>query len=369
MISAVISAGGDVTGEARAERGASTWLDKLEAAVKTGACFGVSLVVAMATASAQEPAGAFYKGRQITIVVGTGPGSSASLYAQLVGRHIGRALAGRPNVIVQHMPGAGGLLAANTAANTLARDGTALVTTNSTIFLEPLLGGKGAQFDAPRFSWIGGTHVERLTCIAWHTSAVKTLQDALVRPMIVGSYGADGPSAVFARAANTFAGTRFGLVTGYNSGPEALTAMERGEVEGFCAMGTHELKLRYGRWLTEKKVNILFQMGLKRDADYPDVPMLLDHARNDLDRKALELLSTPVEIGRPLYAPPGVPLERVLELRSALAQTTTDPLLLADAERSGLPIEHVGGDTIEAMIGRIYGSPRDVIDRAARIGD
>ena len=330
-------------------------------------CVG-SLLLATVESAAQEDSvdgvAQFYRGRQVTIAVGTPPGSPASLYSQAVARHIGRHMPGQPGFIVQHMPGAGGLLAANTAYTTMPRDGTALVTTNSAIFIEPLLGGNGAQFDARRFSWIGGTHVEHMTCITWHTSAVRTLRDAMTRPAIIGSYGADGPSAVFAKAANTFAGTRFSLITGYSGSPEALLAMARGEVDGFCAMGWHELSLRQSTWLTERKVNILFQMGLEKDPEMPDVPSLLDHAKSPVDRRVLELLFTPLELGRPLYAPPNVSDERVQALRTALEKTLGDPQFLADAHKSGLPVQHTRGESIQRLIDGVYAAPTEVLDRA-----
>ncbi len=317
----------------------------------------------------QEAVDQFYAGKQITITVVTPPGSSASLYSQAVARHLGRHLPGTPVVLVQHLPGAGGLVAANRAYQTMPRDGTALVSTNSVIFLEPLLGGKGAQFEPSKFTWIGGTHVEHSTCVAWHTARVKNLQDALTHELLVGSYGASGPSAVFARAANALAGTRFKLVTGYAGGPEAMIALERGEIEGFCAMGWSELKNRYSTWLTEKKVNVLFQMGLEKDEEMPQVPLISDSARSPADRSAFDLLFTPLEMGRPLYAPPEVPRERADALREALRLTLRDPQFLADAANMQLDIRHVSGPALQKLIEQIYQAPREVVDRAAAISN
>ena len=321
-------------------------------------------------AIAEQPTSAVAAaGRQITITitVGTPPGSPAGLYAQAVSRHMGRFLPGAPTIIVQHMPGAGGLVAANTAWTSMPRDGTALVSTNSAIFVEPLIGGKSAQFDARQFNWIGGTHVEPMLCITWHTSSVRTLQDAMSGQAIIGSYGADGPSAVFARAANTFVGTRFSLITGYSGGQEALIAMERGEVDGSCAMGWAELSLRRTEWLRQKKVNILFQMGLQLEPELSGVPLLLDQATSALDKKVLELLFTPLEIGRPIYAPPGVPPDRLRELRHALAQTLKDDAFLAYAAKAALPIRHVEHTRIEMLITNIYDAPLAVLDRGRRM--
>lgn len=331
---------------------------------------GLSLMAGLCIAQAvmaQPRDAAIPSTRQITISVGTPPGSPASLYAQLVSRHMGRYLDGNPAIIVQHMPGAGGLVAANAAYITMPNDGTALVTTNSTIFIEPLLGGKGAQFETRKFTWIGGTHVERMTCVTWHTSNVRTLQDAREHAAIIGSYGPDGPSAVFARAANKLAGTRFTLITGYSGGPAALIAMERGEVEGNCALGWHELSLRNAGWLRERKINILFQMGLTQEPELPGVPMLIDQARPGVDRKAMELLITPIEIGRPIYAPPGVDPRTVRVLRSALERALQDPQLLSEAGRSGLPVRHIPGEEIRKLLDEVYRSAPEILSRARAV--
>src|SRR4051794_16380656 len=153
---------------------------------------------------------------------------------------MGRHLPGNPTFIVQHMPGAGGLIAANHTYNNAPRDGTYFVITNRTLLIDPLLGGHGAQFDALKFTWIGSASVEHTTCVSWHTSPVKSLQEAFTREVVIGSYGMLGPSAVIAKAANKLTGTKFKVIGAYQGGPEAILAMQRGEVEGFCSMAWSE---------------------------------------------------------------------------------------------------------------------------------
>lgn len=323
----------------------------------------IMLAAVSAIAQAETPP-SFYAGKQVSINVGTPPGSPASLYAQLVARHMSVHMPGHPAFIVKHLPGAGGLVAANTAWSKMAADGTALVSTNSLIFIEPLLGVGGGQFEARKFTWIGGTHVERMVCVTWHTSAIKTFKDAIEKPSIIGSYGAEGPSAVFARTANMFAGAKFQIIAGYSGGSEALIAMQRGEVDGNCAMGWHELTLRNEAWLREKQVNLLFQMGIEKEPEMAQVPALIDYARTPLDRRALELLLTPLEIGRPIYAPPGVPADRAMALREALERTLRDPTVLDEAKKAGLPLQHVPAAKIEKLLADVYSAPREVLMRA-----
>jgi hypothetical protein len=214
-------------------------------------------------AAAQDAVADFYRGKQVSILVGFTPGGSSSLYAQALARHMGRYLPGSPSFIVQHVPGAGGLLLANNVANTVPRDGSAFAITGRTAAIEPLLGNKNAKFDGRQFNWIGTANVEYTTCSLWHTAKAKTLQDAMRIETVVGGSGADATEVIFPKAANKLTGTKFKVVLGYHGSTEILLAMERGEVEGFCGIGWTFLKLRKGDWLKDKKINILYQMSLR----------------------------------------------------------------------------------------------------------
>src|SRR5262247_2549320 len=328
------------------------------------------IVLGMALpAAAQDAVADFYRGKQINIMVGFTPGGSSSLYAQGVARHMSRFLPGNPGFIVQHVPGASGLVLANNLYNTVPRDGTVFGITGRTAPIEPLLGQANAKFDGRRFSWIGTANVEYTTCIAWHTAPVKTLADAMTTELIVGGSGADATEVIFPKAANKLVGTRFKVVLGYPGSTGLLIAMERGEVEGFCGIGWTFLKLRKGDWLKEKKVNILYQMSLTKHPELPDVPAIIDYAKTPDDRKVFEFLFAPQEMGRPFFAPPGVPAERVRALRSAFAQTLKDGGFLADADKMGVEVQHVGGTQIQALVERIYASPPDVIARAKAVAE
>lgn len=334
--------------------------------------FAIACAVALALplpAAAQDAVADFYKGKQVTIMVGFTPGGSSSLYAQGVARHMGRFLPGNPNFIVQHVPGAGGLVLANNLYNTAPRDGTAFGITGRTAPIEPLLGNANAKFDGRRFSWIGTANVEYTTCIAWHTAPVKTLADAMTTELIVGGSGADATEVIFPKAANKLVGTKFKIVLGYPGSTELLIAMERGETQGFCGIGWTFVKLRKGDWLREKKINILFQMALHKHPEIPEVPAIIDHARTSDDRKVFEFLFAPQEMGRPFFAPPEVPAERLMALRRAFELTLKDPQFLADAEKMGVEVQHVGGEAIQALLDKIYASPKAIIERAKAVAE
>jgi tripartite-type tricarboxylate transporter receptor subunit TctC len=320
-------------------------------------------------AAAQDAVADFYRGKQVTIMVGFTPGGSSSLYAQGVARHMGRFLPGNPSFIVQHVPGASGLVLANNLYNTVPRDGTAFGITGRTAPIEPLLGQANAKFDGRRFSWIGTANVEYTTCIAWHTAPVKTLADAMTTELIVGGSGADATEVIFPKAANKLAGTKFKVVLGYPGSTELLIAMERGETQGFCGIGWTFVKLRKGDWLRDKKINILFQMALNKHPEILNVPAIIDHARTADDRKVFEFLFAPQEMGRPFFAPPDVPADRLAALRRAFELTLKDPQFLADAEKMGVEVQHVGGAAIQALLEKIYASPKEIIDRAKAVAE
>ena len=330
---------------------------------------GLALCLSVTSGAAQDPVADFYRGKQVSILVGFTPGGSSSLYAQALARHMGRYLPGSPSFIVQHVPGAGGLLLANNVANTVPRDGTAFAITGRTAAIEPLLGNKNAKFDGRHFNWLGTANVEFTTCSLWHTAKAKTLQDAMRIETVVGGSGADATEVIFPKAANKLTGTKFKVVLGYHGSTEILLAMERGEVEGFCGIGWTFLKLRKGDWLKDKKINILYQMSLEKHPELPHVPAIIDHARTPDDRKVFEFLFAPQEMGRPFFAPPAVPAERVKALRDAFARTFKDPAFLAEAEKMGVEVQHVGGEQIQALVERIYASPPDVIARAKAVAE
>jgi len=332
--------------------------------IACGIVLGLSL-----PAAAQDSVADFYRGKQVTIMVGFTPGGSSSLYAQGVARHMGRFLPGNPSFIVQHVPGASGLVLANNLYNTVPRDGTAFGITGRTAPIEPLLGQANAKFDGRRFSWIGTANVEYTTCIAWHTAPVKTLADAMTTELIVGGSGADATEVIFPKAANKLTGTKFKVVLGYPGSTELLIAMERGETQGFCGIGWTFVKLRKGDWLRDKKINILFQMALNKHPEIPQVPAIIDHARTADDRKVFEFLFAPQEMGRPFFAPPDVPTDRLAALRRAFELTLKDPQFLADAEKMGVEVQHVGGAAIQTLLEKIYASPREIIDRAKAVAE
>lgn len=200
---------------------------------------------------------------------------------------------------------------------------------------------------------------------------MKTVADVMSRELIVAGTGADATEVVWPKAANKLIGTRFKIVLGYPGSTEMLLVMERGEVEGNCGLGWTFLKLRKADWLRDRKINILFQWALNKHPDLPDVPLIIESTKAPEDRKVFEFLLAPQEMGRPFFAPPAVPADRIAALRTAFARTLHDPLFLAVADKMGLEVQHRGGvevQQVQQLVERIYGSAPDVVARAKARG-
>jgi tripartite-type tricarboxylate transporter receptor subunit TctC len=326
------------------------------------------LTLAMTTLVLASPARAqsvadFYRGKTLTITVGVGTGGGYDLHARVLARYFGRHVPGMPSVVVKNSPGAGGLALANALYATLPRDGTELATFDRGIALNPLFGGSQARFDPLKLGWIGSTDNDASTCLSWHTSAVKTMDDVMRHELIVGGTGATAVANTFPRVLNAVLGTKFVIIPGYPGAAEALIAMERGETQGFCSLGFSTLEALRPDWVRDRKVNVFVQLALQKSPDHPDVPLALDFARIDADRQAIALIVSPNLFARPFAAPPGLPSERLEALRQAFNETVTDPDYLAEAKARALHIELVSGPELEAVLRKIYATPSDVVAR------
>lgn len=320
--------------------------------------------LSVAPASAQNAIADFYRGKTVRVLIGFGPGGSSSLYAEILARYMGRHLPGNPTVVAQHMPGAGGLVVANYISQRAPRDGTEFAIAARTVAFEPQLGNKNALFDPLKLNWIGNANVESSTCISWHTAPVKKMEDLLEHELVVGGTGGESLAMTMPRALNQLAGTKFRVVPGYVVSTDIMLAMERGELTGFCSIGWTFLKLRKAEWLREKKINILFQLALEKHPEIPEVPLALDLVKTTEGRQVLELLLAPQEMGRPFFAPPDIPADRVAALRAAFAKTLADPDFLRDAEKAGVEVQYTSGEAVRALLARAYDAPPDVVKRA-----
>jgi tripartite-type tricarboxylate transporter receptor subunit TctC len=251
----------------------------------------------------------FYKKTQLSVYVGSGAGGGFDEIARVFSLHFARHLPGQPTPIVKNMPGAGGLLNVNFMYAQAPRDGSAIAAPFNTVFMLPLFGDPAAKFDARKFTWIGSLDKQTGTCVVWHTSDIRTLEDAGKREVQVGATGVNATPAIFSNMMNTLFGTRFKVISGYTTN-EMRFALERGETEGVCGLAWQTYKAVQPGWIENRQIRTIAQMGLVKHKDLPDVPLAIDLLKNPVDRKVFELVVLPQEFGRPFVAPPEVPADR-----------------------------------------------------------
>jgi hypothetical protein len=319
-------------------------------------------------ATCAPPAAAedFYAGKQITFIVGSGVGGGYDHQARLVARHLGRHIPGNPAVIVQNMPAAGSIAATNYMFSTAPRDGTTIALVQRGMLLAKLTYPAGARFEIDKFSWLASLNSETAVTLAWNaTSPHRTAKDLLDKEMIVGGIVGVDPETT-PRLYNSLLGTKFKVVTGYNSTAQIALAIERGEVQGIADISWWSLKVVRPHWLSEKKVTVLMQGALTNDPELGDLPNALDFVKSAADRKVLELHFTQKTAARPVIAPPSVPAERVAALVSAFKALGQDREFLADAERTKQEIALVPSEEVEKVVRLIVSTPPDIAERYAK---
>jgi tripartite-type tricarboxylate transporter receptor subunit TctC len=323
-------------------------------------------VVTLTAAYAQSPA-EFYRGKTIELDIGYSAGGAYDVYARTLARHIGKHIPGNPTVVPKNVEGAGSLRLANTLYNAAPKDGTVIGTIGRGTGLDPLFGNKGAQFDGNKFNWIGSANNEVSICLAWHTTGIKTFEDVLTKELVVGASSPSADTYQFPKVINGVFGTKFKIVTGYPGGNDIGLALERGEVFGRCAFSWSGVKATHQDWLDAKKINILFQMGLARHSELPQVPLILDFAKTEEQKSILTLVFARQVMAWPYLAPPGVPQDRVAILRKAFMDTFRDKEFLADAEKAKLEIAPVPGEQIQALVHQIYATPAEITQKTAAL--
>ena len=333
---------------------------------RLGAAAAALAVGALTAAGAHADAVSdFYTGKRVTLIVPTSAGGGYDVPARALARHIGQHIPGHPNVIVQNMPGAGGKRAINYVYNVAPRDGSLISAAHAFIAFDPLFEGAKtkAKYDARKFNWLGSITSTTSVGVAWHTAKVKTYKDLYDTQLVVGGVGTTTPMVTTPTLLRGLLGMKFKVVIGYLSGSEVDLAMERGEVQGRIDYTWFGLKQSHPDWLKNKTLTVLFQMGLHKAADLPDVPLALDFARNDEERRILETVFLSYEFGRPYMTTPVLPADRLAALRKAFAETMTDKAFIADAAKAKLEVDPVAPERLAALVKRAYDLPPSLVAR------
>lgn len=334
-------------------------------------CAAVIAVVGLSAEPIKaQSAEEFFKGKTLRMLIGYGPGTGDDLYARTLGRHLDRHIPGKPQIVPQNMPGAGGMTMLNHLYNAAPRDGTAIGLVRRNLLAEPLFGTDQAKFEADKFTWLGSMSQETALCSTWHTSGVKTLDDAKAREVLVGSTGQSSGSYQFPVLLNALFGTKFKPLLGYPDSGSIGLAMERGELHGYCSFTLGAIKSARPQWITEKQINILAQLTTKKHPELPSVPLIMDLTNDPLAKQAMTLVFADQEIGRPVAGPPDVPKERLEALKAAFMATMKDPAFLEDAKKSGMEIDGpVDGPAVASVLKAIYASPKSAVEKVLAIRD
>jgi tripartite-type tricarboxylate transporter receptor subunit TctC len=319
-------------------------------------------IVLNAPAARSQDVAAFYRGKQLRLVVGSSVGGAYDLYARALARQIVHHIPGNPTVIVQNQPAAGGMVMTNQIYNQGPKDGTVIGVPLNGIPTAPMLQA-GAQFDAAKLNWIGSANREAYVGFIWHTVPVTRIEDVANREVLVGSTTVGTTMNDFPLLLNDLFGFKFKIVRGYQGTPQINLAIERGEIEGNAGVGWASVKALAQNWIDEKKIRILVQYNAEPYPELPGVPLVMSLAKTDSERQAMRLLFARTEYARPFFLPPDVPPERVEALRRAFDATMKDKAFLEEAAKLQLEVSPMTGEAVQALVGELARTPPAIATR------
>ena len=327
-------------------------------------------LVALCGAAQADAVADLYKGKQINIVVGYGPGGGYDVYTRLLIRHMPRYIPGNPGMVVQNMPGAGSLRAANFVANAASRDGLTLGVFGAPAALEPLFGNKDAKFETVKFAWLGNMIRDTAACGTWHNSNIKSLDDIInaKTEVVFGASGQGSYANQHSLILKHMLGAKLRVITGFTGIKDIGLALERGEVQAACALALSTAKATFDGNVKRGELKFLVQFGKQQDLPYfGGAPNFYKMIKTDEQRQIADLFFGQSEIARPLIGPPGMPPAVVAALTKAMADAVKDKAFLAEAEKSGLDIEFVSGEETAQSFADFYKTPPEVVRKAREI--
>jgi tripartite-type tricarboxylate transporter receptor subunit TctC len=321
---------------------------------------------AAAPAAGQDAVAEFYRGKTVSIVVGSAPGGGFDSYGRLVSRHLGQFIPGHPNVIVQNMPGAGSNKAASYVALQAPQDGTVIGGVQAIAITQPLISDKPVPHDPSKLVMLGSANKSVFFCVVRSDAPVKSFQDTFEHQVVIGMSTEGATLYTYPVLLANLLGVKFRLVGGYAGSREIMLAMERNEVQGMCGMDWSSFQTQQSDWISSGFARLLVQEDLTGHPvmNKMGVPLSISFAKTDEERKVLELVYSQNLFGRPYIMGPGVPEARVAALRSAFNKMLGDPALLAEAKKSGLDISPTTGEDLQKVVSKHYGYPPNIIEHA-----
>jgi tripartite-type tricarboxylate transporter receptor subunit TctC len=303
----------------------------------------------------------FYRGKTLRLIVPSDVGGGYDLYGRTFAPYLKKHIPGEPTVVVQNMPGGGGLLSANWLFNVAPKDGLVVGLMQRGTPFYPYFGDKNALFVPTAFNWLGSFAAESGSATVWHTSKAQTMEDAFKEPVLMGGSGPND-SETYAHLMNNTIGTKFQVVSGYRANSAIFLAMERGEVEGVIGSWS-SVKSERPNWTRDKQIRVLVQVARTRQPDLPDVPLIMDYVKTDEGRAMWNVILSMAQVGRPVGAPPGIPTELTKILRDAFSATIKDPAFIAEMERGRRELSPENGEAMQKMLEEVAAVPAETLTK------
>ena len=318
-----------------------------------------------ATLARAQPAAEFYKGKQIRMIVGFASGNDYDIGARVLARHLSKHIPGQPVIVVQNMPQAASIVAANYLYTQAPRDGTVIGALTRNIASLALMGQPNLEADPRKLIWLGATSFPGRVCVVGEKAPVRTASDIFTKELIVGSNGAGNSTNTLPTVFNHVLGAKFRLIEGYKGTPDIALAIERGEVEGVCSS--------YGQFrasaqsFREGKLRVLFRAEEAAMPEIPDAPSIYDFAKTEEQKQFMRFVFSSTEFGRPYAFPPDVPADRVALMRRAMEAAVKDPELIAEAEKLGLDMSWREPDNLTRLVGELYRTPPEMLEAVKKL--
>jgi tripartite-type tricarboxylate transporter receptor subunit TctC len=326
------------------------------------------IVAAVVAIGAITPAAAnYYAGKTIEFIIGTPPGGGYDIYARLVARHFPKHIPGKPAIVVKNMPGAGSAKAAQFISMIAPKDGTSIAAVMPGAIMGPLLDDRAeALFDPAKVLYVGTANSGTRVCVTLKGSKIKTFDDAQREKAVFGGVSTNDSTQEYGYLHKRTAGARYDVVSGYRGTPELALALERGEIDGVCGWDWSSVKSQKPDWIRDDKINVLVQVSLDPHPELTrmGVPTVWQYVKSEEDRKVVELVVSQTVFHRSYIAPPGTPAQALETLRTAFDATVNDKELLDEAEKLRIDIAPLSGATVQALVEKLYATPKDIVERA-----
>ena len=320
-----------------------------------------ALVATLSAAGGLAKADDFYRGKTLRLIVPSDVGGGYDLYGRSFAPYLKKHIPGEPTVVVQNMPGGGGLASASWLFNVAPKDGLAIGLMQRGTPFYPYFGDKNALFVPTEFNWLGSFAAEAGSTTVWHTSKAQTMEDAFKDTVLMGGSGPND-SETYSHLMNNTIGTKFRVVSGYRANSAIFLAMERGEVEGVIGSWS-SVKSERPNWIRDKQVRVLVQVARTRQPDLPDVPLIMDYVKTDEGRAMWNVILSMAQVGRPVGAPPGIPAELTKILRDAFSATVKDPAFIAEMERGRRELSPENGEAMQKMLEEVAAVPAETLTK------